>query len=328
MTYSRDTETLGKLAGDRKALTPVTLAEWVNSGRCPPEALREAGWLVIELKLAAVRAKLGTDVRWAGAEDYRPALDRMKVNADSIVCWWREDQQIEGWDEDADADTDPSGMADWWNSMPLEERPIEADWENLRRPKRVIKNTSSLDLLVKQYNATPEAERPKHFPLDPVVQAWIESQDSGSPVLNADAQPDGEISSQDYLPGFQRYQQAVRQAVGKDAKEKNGQDVHAALERLGAVREKHGELLPEDYVDLLVGMLRAADCDRHQGACPVAKGAAEYIKTLIARLGMLRDLEHGRVTRALDYALGHEKYGKDLLRMYLNRGRLQRASAG
>ena len=135
-----------------------------------------------------------------------------------------------------------------------------------------------------------------------------------------------EISSQDYLPGFQRYQQAVRQAVGKDAKEKNGQDVHAALERLGAVREKHGELLPEDYVDLLVGMLRAADCDRHQGACPVAKGAAEYIKTLIARLGMLRDLEHGRVTRALDYALGHEKYGKDLRRMYLNRGRLQRAS--
>ena len=102
MTYSRDTETLGKLAGDRKALTPVTLAEWVNSGRCPPEALREAGWLVIELKLAAVRAKLGTDVRWAGAEDYRPALDRMEVNADSIVCWWREDQQIEGWDADAD----------------------------------------------------------------------------------------------------------------------------------------------------------------------------------------------------------------------------------
>ena len=302
MTYSRDTETLGKLAGDRKALTPVTLAEWVNSGRCPPEALREAGWLVIELKLAAVRAKLGTDVRWAGAEDYRPALDRMEVNADSIVCWWREDQQIEGWD--ADADTDRSGMADWWNSMPLEERPIEADWENLRRPKRVIKNTSSLDLLVKQYKATPEAERPKHFPLDPIVQAWIESQDSGSPVPNADAQPDCELSSEDFILAFQRYRQDVRQAVGKDAKEKNGQDVHTALEPAMGAREKHGELRTEDYVDLLVGLLRAADCQRHQDPCPVAKRAAEDIKKLIALLGTLGDLEHGRVTRALDYALG------------------------
>ena len=82
-------------------------------------------------------------------------------------------------------------------------------------------------------------------------------------------------------------------------------------------REKHGELRTEDYVDLLVGLLRAADCELHQDPCPVAKPAAEYIKKLIALLGTLRDLEHGRVTRALDYALGHEKYGKDLLRMYL-----------
>ena len=220
-----------------------------------------------------------------GAEDYRPALDRMEVNADSIVCWWREDQQIEGWDADADTDTDRSGMADWWNSMPLEERPIEADWENLRRPKRVIENTSSLDLLVKQYKATPEAERPKHFPLDPVVQAWIESQDSGSPVPNADAQPDCELSSEDFILAFQRYRQDVRQAVGKDAKEKNGQDVHTALEPAMGAREKHGELRTEDYVDLLVGLLRAADCQRHQDPCPVAKRAAEDIKKLIALLG-------------------------------------------
>ena len=318
MTYSRDTETLGKLAGDRKALTPVTLAEWVNSGRCPPEALREAGWLFIELRLAAVRAKLGTDVRWWGDGDYRPVLDRMAVNADSIVCWWREDQQIEGWDEDADADTDPSGMADWWNSMPLEERPIKADWENLRRPKPKTTNTSSLDLLVKQYNATREAERPKHFPLHPVVQAWIKSRVSGSPVPNADAQPDCELSSGDFILAFQRYRQDVRQAVRKDAKEKNGQDVHTALKRATGAMEKHGELRTEDYVDLLVGLLRAADCERHQEPCPVAKPDAEYIKKLIALLGTLEDLEHGRVTRALDYALGHKKYGKDLLRMYLN----------
>ena len=183
-------------------------------------------------------------------------------------------------------------------------------------------------MLVKQYKATPEAERPKHFPLYPVVQAWIKSRDSGSPVPNADAHPDCELSSEDYILAFQRYQQDVRQAVGKDAKEKNGQDVHTALERVKGAREKHGELRTEDYVDLLVGLLRAADCERHQDPCSVAKRAAEYIKTLIALLDTLGDLEHGRVTRALDYALGHEKYGKDLRRMYLNRGRLQRASAG
>ena len=83
-------------------------------------------------------------------------------------------------------------------------------------------------MLVKQYKATPEAERPKHFPLYPVVQAWIKSRDSGSPVPNADAHPDCELSSEDYILAFQRYQQDVRQAVGKDAKEKNGQDVHTA----------------------------------------------------------------------------------------------------
>ena len=45
MTYSRDAETLGKLAGDREAPTPVTLAEWVNAGRCPRRpCTRPGGW--------------------------------------------------------------------------------------------------------------------------------------------------------------------------------------------------------------------------------------------------------------------------------------------
>ena len=209
-------------------------------------------------------------------------------------------------------------MANWWNAMPLAKRPIEADWDDLPRPKRVIKNASSvsLDLLAQQWNATPEAERPQHFPLDPVVQAWIKGRDSGSPVLNADAQPDGEVSSEDYMPAFQRYQQDARQAVEKDAKEKNGQDVHTALEHAIPAWEKHGELRTEDNVNLLVELLRATGCAQHQGTCPVAKRAAEYIKTLIAQLGPLRDLEHARVERALDYALGHGKYSKDLRRMY------------
>jgi hypothetical protein len=316
MTYFRDAETLGKLAGDREAPTPVTLAEWVNAGRCPPEALHEAGRLVIDLKLAAPRAKLGTDVRWAGAEDYRPALGRMEVNADSILFWWWEYPRTEGWV--AATDTDRSAMADWWNSMPLAERPIEADFDDLPRPNRVIKNASSLDRLANQWNAAPEGERPEHFPLDPVVQAWIKNRDSGSPVLNADAQPDSELSLEDYIPDWQRYQQDVRQAVEKDAKEKNGQDVHTALERAAPTLAKYGELRTEDIVDLLVGLLRAADCELHQGACPIEKLATEYIKTLIAQLGRLGDLEHGRVHRALDYAEGREKYGTDLPTMYLN----------
>ena len=34
------------------ALSPVTLAEWVNADHCPQKALNEAGRLSIELSLA------------------------------------------------------------------------------------------------------------------------------------------------------------------------------------------------------------------------------------------------------------------------------------
>ena len=168
-----------------------------------------------------------------------------------------------------------------------------------------------------------EGARPKHFPLDPVVQAWIESRDSGSPVLNADSQPDRELSLEDYMPDWLRYQKDVGQAVKKDAEEKNGQDVHTALEQLAvAARYKHGDLRTQDNVDLLSGCCGAADCELHQGACPIEQRAAEYIRKLIARLGRLGDLQHGRVHRALDYAVdnagGRKKYGDDLLRMYRN----------
>ena len=325
MTYSRGTGTSGKLAGDRKEMNPVTLADWVNAGHCPPEALHEVGRLFIELQLASVRAKLGTEVRRARAEHYRPALDRIEVNADSIVFWWREDPKFEGWD--ADPDTDWSGMADWWNSMPMAKRPIEADWDDdlrRRRPNRVIKNAWSLDSLYKQWNATPEAERPKHFPLDPVVQAQIKSRDSGSSVLNAVAQPDGELSpevrrpARDYLLDFQRYQQDVRQAIEKDAKEKNGQDAQTALESAMATLEKLVELRTEDDVDLLVGLLRAEDGELHQ----------ETMKKLIDSLSTLGSLNHARVIAALDYAVGPGKYGTELRRMYLNSQRRRRAGTG
>ena len=294
MTYSRG-----------EVPSPVALADWMNAGRCPTEARHEGGRLFVDLRLAVPRAKLGKDVQWASAEDYRPALSRLVVNADGILCRWRYyPEYAEDWDDDPDADW--SGMADWWDSMPLAERPIEADWDDLPRSKRgrVIKNPSTLDSLVNQWNATPESERPKHFPLDPVVQAWIKSR--GNPVLNADAQPDRELSVEDYMPDWQRYQHDVRQAVEKDA---NGQDVHTALERA------------EDIVDQLVGLLRAANCELHQGSCPIEKYATEYIKKkLIPRLGRLGDLEHTRVQLALDYAWWRGKY-KNLKGMYKKRRR-------
>ena len=168
----------------------VTLAEWVNADRCPLEALYEAGRLFVELRqrapedrglaatLAALRTKLGTDVRWAGAEEYR-ALARIAVDADRIVCQWRPWLKLEG----PAHPTDLTDMANWWNSMPLAERPIEVDWDDIPSVDR--KYDSSLDTLIAQWYATPEPERPKRFPLDPVVQAWMESRAPNSPVPNA-----------------------------------------------------------------------------------------------------------------------------------------------
>ena len=75
MTYSRG-----------EVPTPVALADWMNAGRCPTEALHEAGRLIVDLRLAARRAKLGKDVQWDRGEDYRPVLSRIEVNADRIEC--------------------------------------------------------------------------------------------------------------------------------------------------------------------------------------------------------------------------------------------------
>ena len=104
------------------------------------------------------------------------------------------------------------------------------------------------------------------------------------------------------MPDWQRYQQDVRQAVEKDAED--GQDVHTALVQLAVAARTSTDLRTQDIVDQLVGLLRAANCELHQGACPIEKYATEYIKRkLIPRLGRLGDLQHGRVLRALDYAV-------------------------
>ena len=264
--------------------SPVTMAEWVNAGSCPTEALHEAGRLFVDLKLASLRAELGTDVRWwARGEGYRPALDRVEVNADSIVFQWREERLLEGWD--ANPKTDRSGMSDWWNSRPFGEDPIptdrsdlfKVDWNELPRQKRSrdIKRNSSLGTLVGLWDDTPETIRPAHFPLDPVVGALVGSR----------------VSLRDYMPTFRRYQQDVRRAVDKD-EEMNGQDVHdVLLESMSPDSEKH---------DLLIGLLRA-------GAGPLEKDVGERIKNLIPKLGTLDDVNHGRVVRAFDYAVGSNR---------------------
>ena len=290
--------------------TLVTLAEWVDARLCPTEALHEAGRLHIELKLAPLRATLGTDVRWDREDDYQPALHKIEVKADGIWCGWRDHPK---YTEDWDRPKPWRGMYDLWNSTPLAERPpidIPDDRENPSpRPHGNLYHEQRVDELVDRWYAIPTAYRP-HFFLDPVVLAWVKSRRSGNPIPS--------VSLEDYMPDFQRYWQDVRQVVERDAKEKNGQDVHTSLKRADAARYKHGELRTQDNVDLLVGLLRAAGCELHQGACPIEKHAAEYIRKLIARLGRLGDLQHGRVLRALFYVDGRKKYPGDLRPMYVN----------
>ena len=307
MCFSRDTGALGKLAGDRKALSLVSLAEWVNAGRCPPEALHEAGRLFIELSLAERRAKLGTDVRWAGAKDRRRSLDRLEVNAGNIQCCWREEQLTEGWDA-ADED-DSSGLVAWWNSLTPRERPIhepgcydpycdtcevDLDARLRRRPKRVNK-TQRLPLgsLFQRWSAIPAAERPV-FLLDPIVQAWT----------------GGKLSAEDYMPDLLRYERDVRQAVEKDAEDMNGQDAPTILESAKAALEEHGELPTGS--DLLVRLLRATGWEQQQ----------LFITGLILKLGRLEDIDHGRVQGAFAYASGKAegkpKALRDLLGTYRN----------
>ena len=292
--------------------TLVTLAEWLNAGRCPPEALYEAGSLFVELRertpesielretLAALGAKYGTVALWDGAKEFQ-AFDRIEVNADSVVCRWRPDV-----DEGRPHPTDMKNFEDWWRkNVP------EIDWDSPDPPES--KYESSLDTLLTQWHDTPEAVRPTRFPLDPVVLAWMVRRESDSPV------PSVELSLQDYIPNWQRYRKDVRRAIKKDGKEKNGQDVHTGL---AAALEKNGKLPTEAGVDLLIGLLRAADCELHTGACETTglshvKGAGvcplenrRGIESLIVQLGRLGDVDHGRVERALYYAESHEKYEK------------------
>ena len=281
--------------------SPLTLAEWVNWGFCPPEALHEAGRLYVDLtKLAPLRAKLGTDVRLTEDERHSPALKRVDVNADRIILRWGDD-------------TIP--MSVWLNSLPLagddltseieeenklmHDRVIRAVVDDLKRGRRnkrpqdkkvppllPLDRLSSLDDLVDLWNDTPETVRPAHFPLDPVVGALVGSR----------------VSLGDYLPTFRRYQQDVRRAVDRD-KEMNGQDARNVL--LDIRRrdiEKH---------DLLIGLLRA-------GADPlVEKLVGEYIEeNLIPQLGTLDDVNHGRVVRAFDHATRRNRSYGALRKIY------------
>ena len=274
------------------SLSPVTLAEWVNSGHCAQEALNEAGRLYIELSLAGTRVQIGgTDIRWGGAKGYRRSLYRLEVNAASIQCCWQNKQLPEGWDA-----ADPANLSDvatWWDSLPLRERPIheqgcrDPDCETcdvkvdaLRRPKRVIKTDRlALGQIFRRWRVLPEGVR-ADFPLDPVVQAWTRS----------------DLLAEDYMPDFRRYQRDVWKAVERDAEEMNGRDVPAVYESVStAASKKHGKTLTEVEVDLLVGLLRAAGGPQQE---------QKVITRLISELGRLEDVDHGRVQRAFDYALG------------------------
>ena len=289
--------------------SPVTLAEWVNAGFCPPEALHEAGRLHVDLTmLAPLSMKYGTDVQMDENTYDRVALNRLVVNVDSISFRWRDDpipksdclNSIPLAGDDATSETENELMADAWNSIPLKDRVIRADWDDLQnwRLKRGRRNNSSLDKLhpleddsslddlARRWNDTPETVRPAHFPLDPVVGAFV-----GSPV-----------SLIDYLPTFRRYQQDVRRAVDRD-KEMNGQSAHNAL--LESVRpdiEKH---------DRLIGLLRAAAAGSRQNR------VGEGIKNLIPKLGTLDDVNHSRVVSALEYAIGSKRsYSTNWQRSY------------
>ena len=313
--------------------SPVTLAEWVNAGICPLDALHEAGRLYIDLThIAPLRVKYG-DVQLDDNKHTTPALGRVDVNADSIIFRWREEEREEelnsnplaGNDATSERKEETKRLAEHLNSIPMAIRPIREDFdENLNpvpmeiRPKHkkrirslaqlvdlwndtpekidffrnpavraLVKKldnlapldrhmVSSLAELVDLWNDTPETMRPAHFPLDPVVGAMVGSR----------------VSLRDYLPTFLRYQKDVRRAVGRD-KGLNGQDVRKVLlESKGPDSEKH---------DVLVGLLRA-------GADPfVEKHVRAAIENWISKLGMLDDVNHCRVEKALDYAIGSKR---------------------
>ena len=92
----------------------------------------------------------------------------------------------------------------------------------------------------------------------------------------------------------------------------NVQDVHNVIESASRDSERH---------DLLIGLLRAAGCKSHRGACPLEKSVGEKITTLIPKLGTLDDVNHSRVVRALDYAVGSKRSNSTDWRRIYNKAR-------
>ena len=288
--------------------SPLTLAEWVNWGFCPPEALHEAGRLYVDLTmLAPLRVKFGTDVRadWYERKRYDGLLLRVEVNADSISFHWRDDPVPKDYGDNQRTEKELKELNETiervpeedWSDLPgVKDKRISLDvlrdFKELNaiiervsgkgrgerpryKPPKIRRNDSSLAELVDLWNDTPKTARPAQFPLDPVVGALVGSR----------------VSLGDYLPTFRFYQQDVRRAVDRD-EEMNGQDAHSVLlEIMSSDSEKH---------DLLIGLLRA-------DAGSLEKRVGEEIKTLIPKLGTLDDVNHSRVVRALDYAVGSKR---------------------
>ena len=326
--------------------SPVNLAEWVNEGFCPLEALHEAGRLFIDLtEIAPLRVKIGTDVQLDENKHYSPALGRVDVNADSIIFRWREkklnsnplagndatseieeeNKLLAGNDATSERKEEIKRLAENLNSVPMASRVLREHWDENLKPvpiasrvkhKKRIRSlaelvdlwndtpetidffrnpgvralvesldklpplyrhkVSSLAELVDLWNDTPETMRPAHFPLDPVVGEMVGSR----------------VSLGDYLPTFRCYQEDVRRALERD-KVLNGQDArNVILESRSPDREKH---------DVLIGLLRAG-ADPH-----VEKLVREGIEKLIPKLATLDDVNHVRVEKALEYAIGSER---------------------
>lgn len=288
--------------------TLVTLAEWVDAELCPTETLEESGRLYFELTMVApLRPKFGTDVRRGEADKYKLALHKIEVKADGIWFRWRYNRK---YTEDWDRSKPWRGIYDLWNSIPLAERQLfDIDIPDDREKPRPDPHGNKYeerrgDELIDLWYATPAAYRPQHFFLDPVVLAWAKSR-SGNPVPS--------VSLEDYMPDFQRYLEDLRLVVEKDAKERNGQDVHTVLDRALAALEEQRELPPQEKIDLIVRLLRASDC-QHRGACQ--KPSRALIEWMIKHLGRLPDLPHGRVQLALRNAGARGKYPVELTRMY------------
>ena len=196
--------------------------------------------------------------------------------------------------DDATSETENELMADEWNSIPLKDRVIRADWDDLQnwRLKRGRRNNSSqddlraldevtsLDDLARRWNDTPETLRPANFPLDPVVGAMVGSR----------------VSLGDYLPTFRRYQQKVRQAVDRD-KKMNGQECAQRPIREHAVPTARS--------------MTVADWAAARGRClpTCSNHVGEGIKDLIPQLATLDDVNHGRVSESI--RLRHREQAKE-----------------